>query len=119
MADGNTMASPGALAQLLALLPGDVPRDELAVRLDDGRAQIWAGNASAAVTEITEDGVLRIWLAGGDIRDLLSGLPVAEALARRLGLRGVETEGRDGWRRVLARFGFRLDDGGERLIKWL
>jgi hypothetical protein len=97
---------------------GAVPEDEIHERLLDGRAHLWCGRNSAAVTEITDDNILRIWMAGGNLREIMSRLPDVEAFAKAVGCVGVETEGRGGWLRVLSQHGYVYD--GQRLIKsWL
>lgn len=82
-----------------------------AFTLDDVRATILAGNAtlwplerSAVVTEILEypaKRVLRIWLAGGELSELLAFLPAADNYAHECGCSAIEIDGRKGWARVL------------------
>lgn len=74
-----------------------------------GRVQLWAGEAAALVTQrVWEDGVLRlhIWLAGGDLAEILSLRPGLEAWARGQGCRHITIDGRAGWSRVLRRLGY-------------
>lgn len=69
-----------------------------------GRAVLWPMEKSAVVTQIHEHPsgrVLRIWLAGGDLSELLHFLPAADEYARERGCMQVEIEGRPGWERVL------------------
>lgn len=80
--------------------------------LDDiltGRAQLWAGEAAAMVTQrIGGDGVhrLHVWLGGGDLTELLAMRPGIEAWARAQGCRHITIDGRAGWTRVLRRLGY-------------
>lgn len=69
-----------------------------------GRAVFWPMERSAVVTQIHEHPtgrVLRIWLAGGNLGELLHFLPAADNYARTQGCKQVEIEGRPGWERVL------------------
>lgn len=69
-----------------------------------GRAVFWPMERSAVVTQIhsyPKGRVLRIWLAGGDLDELLHYLPAADGYAREQGCIAVELEGRVGWERVL------------------
>ena len=75
-------------------------------RLMDARAQLWLAEDAVGVTEITDDGRLRVWGAGGDMGGLFALLPGVEAWAKAMGCPVVEVLGRKGWQRALARFGF-------------
>lgn len=68
------------------------------------RAVLWPMEKSAAVTQINEypnGRVLRLWLAGGDLDELLKFLPAADAYGKWQGCIAIELEGRPGWERVL------------------
>lgn len=70
-----------------------------------GRAVLWPMERSAVVTQIhahPNGRVLRIWLAGGDLEELMHFLPAADEYAREQGCDWVEIEGRPGWEKVLA-----------------
>jgi len=75
-----------------------------------GGAQAWPGERSAMVTLIEDDPRERrllIWLAGGDLAELVGRLrPAAEAWGRTLGCRRVLIIGRAGWERALAPEGY-------------
>ncbi|MEW5685779.1 MAG: hypothetical protein AB1942_12750 [Pseudomonadota bacterium] len=75
-----------------------------------GEAQFWPGEAAAMVTVVEEDPGERrllIWLAGGDLDELVRRLrPAAEAWARARGCRRVLVIGRAGWERALAPEGY-------------
>ena len=97
-------------AWLLPALRDDCAGEaELLADILSGRAQLWAGEAAAMVTQrICEDGVhkLHVWLGGGDLRELLAMRPGIEAWARGQGCRHITIDGRTGWSRVLRRQGY-------------
>ncbi|MCG9916027.1 MAG: hypothetical protein MH112_06655 [Phenylobacterium sp.] len=95
------------------LLPALRPQDgdEAALRADliAGRAQLWAGEAGAVVTQCIENAEgrsLHIWLAGGQLETILALRPGVEAWARGLGCTAITIEGRPGWTRVLRAHGY-------------
>ena len=94
----------------------DVSSDEVYQRLIDGGAVLWSGPECAAVTEITDEGLLHIWLAGGKIQQLITMLTGAEAAAREMECKGVELSGRKGWQRLFKRYGYAFD--GDRMVKF-
>lgn len=68
------------------------------------RAGFWPLERSAVVTQIHEHPcgrVLRIWLAGGDLAEIIGYLPAADVYAREQNCIAVEVEGRPGWERFL------------------
>lgn len=75
-----------------------------------GEAQLWTGDQSAAVTLIEDEPRERrllVWLAGGDLRELVDDLrPCIEAFARERGCRRMMIVGRVGWERALAGEGY-------------
>lgn len=75
-----------------------------------GEAQLWVGARAAMVTLLEEEPRERrllIWLAGGDLGELVNVLrPAAERWARGLGCRRVLIVGRPGWERALAPEGY-------------
>ncbi|CAN5519994.1 hypothetical protein BH10PSE5_BH10PSE5_34260 [soil metagenome] len=92
-----------------ALLPECATEAELLDDILSGRAQLWAGEAAAMVTQrVCEDGVhrLHVWLGGGDLRELLAMRPGIEAWARGQGCKHITIDGRAGWSRVLRRLGY-------------
>jgi hypothetical protein len=69
-----------------------------------GRAILWPMERSAAVTTVQvvpKGRELLVWLAGGDLDELLHFLPVADIYGREQGCKTVRIEGRPGWERVL------------------
>lgn len=73
--------------------------------VEAGEAQLWAGGQSAMVTLIEDDPCERrllIWLAGGDLDELLEEFRAPmERWARAQGCRRVLIIGRPGWERAL------------------
>lgn len=60
---------------------------------------------------------LHVWLAGGDLADILRLKPGIEAWARAQGCERVTINGRHGWARVLRRWGYvRVGDELERRL---
>lgn len=94
---------------LAALEPGCGGEDELVADLRAGRAQLWAGEAAAMVTQCVTDAAgscLHVWLAGGDLKEILRLRPGIEAWARAQGCRRITIDGRKGWARVLRSRGY-------------
>jgi hypothetical protein len=100
-----------------ALTEEDTETD-VAVRLLEGTAQLWLGEASAMVTEvIREPRTLHVWLAGGDLAEVVSFTPGIAAWGRMMGCKSATIDGRKGWLRALKPYGFHRD--GELLRKAL
>ena len=78
--------------------------------VERGEAQLWPGNRAAMVTLVEDEPRERrllIWLAGGDLGELVNRLrPAAEAWARGQGCRRALIIGRAGWERALAPEGY-------------
>lgn len=92
-----------------ALTEEDTETD-VVVRLLEGSAQLWLGEASAMVTEvIREPRTLHVWLAGGDLAEVVSFTPGIAAWARMMGCKSATIDGRKGWLRALRQHGFRRD----------
>lgn len=79
--------------------------ESVVAAIEAGAAQLWCGERSTIVTEILDlplKRVCRIWLAGGDMRELVDEmLPTLETWAADNGCARVEIIGRPGWKRVL------------------
>lgn len=84
--------------------------DDVLALVRAGEAKLWASKRAAMVTVIEEDPLERrllIWLAGGDLDELVRELrPRAEHWARGQGCRRVIVIGRAGWERALAPEGY-------------
>lgn len=66
------------------------------------------------VTEIiAAPRVIHIWLAGGDLRELIGFTPGVAAFGRSMGCVAATLEGRKGWARALQQHGFK----GEGLLR--
>jgi hypothetical protein len=75
----------------------------------EGRMQLWPGSKSMAVTEIVEYArkkVLHIFLAAGDMEELIDMIDSAAAWGRTQSCTSLTMSGRKGWERVLGRHGF-------------
>lgn len=86
----------------------DVTEIRLIQALVAGRAQLWPGRRSAVVTEMISGDEIKLilWLAGGDLREILGMQPGLEAWARAQGAASAWVDGRKGWRRVMTKKGF-------------
>jgi hypothetical protein len=71
-----------------------------------GKSLFWAGKDCAAVTEINRD--LHVWLAGGDLRELLLMADDAARWAKANGFDRMTLNGRPGWERALRAQGYRV-----------
>ena len=73
------------------------------------RATLWIWERSALVTQISRFPRLTVctfWLAGGDMRELMSKEPGVCAWAKRNGCNRIALHGRKGWTRVFERIGY-------------
>lgn len=98
---------PRCAVWLEPALDGTYGIDDVRADIDAGRAQLWPLERSAAVTRIHDcpkQSILRIWLAGGAMDDLLANMWKLEAFAREVGCTAIELEGRRGWERVMPDF---------------
>lgn len=84
---------------------------DVADLIKSGDAQFWPGKRSALVTEITRfprATILTLWLAGGDLMELIKELrPKAEAWGQLHGCDRSAILGRAGWERALCDEGYR------------
>lgn len=85
---------------------------DIAEYVERGEAHLWAGEHSAAVTQwwfFPKDKVLNLWLAGGDLAELVERMfPAAEVWAAERGATRIMLAGRPGWQRVFAPKGFKV-----------
>lgn len=86
----------------------DMPEAELVERLRSGLSQLWPGETCAAITTLVAQDERRmlIPLVGGNLNELLTLLPGAEAWGRSHGAEAVYIDGRRGWRRLFSRMGY-------------
>lgn len=95
---------------LAALQAGGGDEADLCAELSAGRAQLWIAGRSALATQCVSGPAgreLHIWLAGGDLEEILTLAPGVEAWARGQGCVRVTLEGRPGWTRALRPLGYR------------
>lgn len=105
---------------LAALRPECGSEESLLADLALGRAQLWAGEAAALVTQCVDEAggrSLHVWLAGGSLSEILKLRPGIEAWGRAHACVRVTLCGRPGWRRVLAPLGF--EPMGDELMRRL
>jgi hypothetical protein len=77
--------------------------------VEDGRVQFWPGENCALVTEVLHYPAakrVRVWLAGGELKEIGSMLRMGERWAEMIGADGIEVVGRKGWAKVLEDRGF-------------
>lgn len=77
--------------------------------IEQEKAQLWPGVKSGAITEISETPTgrksLTIWLAGGDLEELMNTIePALCDWAKSMGCTHVEIIGRRGWVRSLKEY---------------
>lgn len=92
-----------------ALEGGFYTMDDVARAIAEKRAQFWPGKNAAIVTELdtlAQTRVIRVWLAGGDMDEVLSMASGIESWARLQGCKSVLIEGRKGWERTLKPQGY-------------
>jgi len=84
--------------------------DDVKRGIIEGRMQLWPGTRSAAVTEVVKydkKTVLHIFLAGGDMDELIDMIDSAAEWGRTQGCTSLTMAGRKGWERVLSSHGFK------------
>ncbi len=96
---------------LPALRPACGTEASLVEDLVAGRAHLWVGEAAALVTQCVDEPAgrtLHVWLAGGNLAEILNLKPGVEAWGRAQGCVRLTLCGRKGWRRVLGPLGFEV-----------
>jgi len=94
------------LEAALSKSPQGLTLEDVRRAITAGQAQLWMGDDSAGVTEVTKD--CNVWLLGGQMKDVEPLLAEVEAKAKAAGLDTITIyEARKGWERVLAPFGYR------------
>jgi len=74
--------------------------------VETGKALLWPGKRSAAVTYIRPIKAMQIWAAGGDMNELRDMSASLEHLSRELGCDAIMAGGREGWGRALRSLGY-------------
>jgi hypothetical protein len=96
----------------------DTTEEEVLGLLASNQAQLWRSDHSVMVLQLLRPPpTCHIWLAAGEMDDLIAMRVGVEAWARSQGCEFVTINGRRGWARVLAPFGYEPD--GEELRKSL
>jgi hypothetical protein len=113
--------SPDRLRELLTPALEGVPWEHVVRDIEANEAQVWIEGGSAMVTELwnrdDKPDCLHVWLAGGNLKDLLTLRPKVEEQARAWGFNRITIAGRLGWDRVLKRFGYvRRDNELEKVL---
>lgn len=74
-----------------------------------GKMQLWPTQNSCAVTEIVQYAKrrsLHVFLAGGDLEEILGGISSVAAWGKAQGCDAMTLSGRRGWEKVLGNHGF-------------
>jgi hypothetical protein len=85
---------------------------DVAMAVASQKAQLWPGKNAAMVTEIEHQNghrFARVWLAGGDLQELLAMSSGLEAWARIQGCEWVTIPGRKGWERATKALGYEFE----------
>lgn len=80
--------------------------DDIRAEVASGKALLWPGKRSAAVTYIRPMTAMHIWVAGGDMSELKDMSAALEHFSREAGCDAVMAGGRDGWSRALRSLGY-------------
>lgn len=78
--------------------------DDVMLSVESGKAQFFPLDKSAIITEIVDypqKAMCRIWLAGGDLDELMDAEKAIAHWAKANGCAGMEIVGRKGWSRQL------------------
>jgi hypothetical protein len=84
--------------------------DDIVNALVKGSMQLWVGEKSAAVTEILaypEKKVLHVFVAGGNMNELISMIDSAKEWAKLQKCDSMTISGRRGWEKVLSKEGWK------------
>lgn len=97
------------IERALAYSGGTHTFEDVAELIVSGKAQLWPAQRGVAVTEIVEyprKRVLHVFLAAGDMDQLLDMIDAAADWGRSQGATAMTMSGRMGWLRVLDKHGF-------------
>jgi hypothetical protein len=78
--------------------------EQVKALVDEGKARFWPGKECAFVTEIVQypnKRALNLWLAGGNLQEILSFEPLLREYARDRNCDIICIQGRPGWRRAI------------------
>lgn len=93
----------------LAYSGGTHDFDDVAEAIADSRMQLWPAPRGCGVTQIVvypKKKVLHVFLAAGEMDQLLDMIEAAAAWGKAQGCTGMTMSGRKGWERVLAKHGW-------------
>lgn len=85
---------------------------DVAAAVEAGRMQAWSAGDSLVVTEVMQfpqANALNVFLAVGDLAEVMSLQPQIEEFGRQHGCKVMRMEGRKGWSKVLPQHGWRQD----------
>lgn len=94
----------GWLSAALEYSNGTHDIDDIWDGVEAGRFQLWPGKNSAVITEVytyPKKRVFHIFLAGGDLSELLDIWDSIEIYAKVIGCSSLSVSGRKGWIKVL------------------
>lgn len=86
--------------------------EDVARAVNEGRMQAWTAGDSLVVTEVLQyprGSALNVFLAVGNLDEVMSLQPTLEAFGREHGCAVMRMEGRKGWARVLPDYGWKQD----------
>lgn len=86
--------------------------EDVARAVEEGRMQAWSAGDSLIVTEVLnypQARALNVFLAVGNLDEVMSLHPALEAFGREHGCKVMRMEGRRGWARVLPNYGWKED----------
>lgn len=86
--------------------------EDVAAAVKEGRMQAWTHGSSLIVTEVLEfpqATALNVFLAVGNLDEVMALQPALEAYGRKHGAKVLRMEGRKGWARVLPHYGWKAD----------
>ncbi len=92
------------LEDALAYSNGTHDIEDIWAGIESGQFQLWPGKNSAVITEIylyPKKKVFHIFLAGGEMEELLEMWDSIEIYAKVVGCTSLSVSGRKGWMRVL------------------
>jgi hypothetical protein len=84
--------------------------EDIELGIQEGRMQFWPAPAAAAITEVVvypQSKALHVFLAGGEMAQLLDMIESAAAWGKDQGCSSMTMSGRKGWERVLGGHGWR------------
>lgn len=109
MTKNDMLKIRGWIADALEYSGGTHTVDDVVEGIVSGRMQLWPAERGCAVTEVISyprKKVLHVFLAAGEMDQIVDMLDSAKAWGRDQGCDAFTIAGRKGWKRVLAKHGF-------------